>query len=112
MVLTPSTTSGGIAGFSFWGLCWLALAKLDAIAELFHMQNFVSSKYVFRWIMKHKAVALVCTELINFGMHGTEGAGVVFAIGGSICNASVIFGILPLVNKIKGPTWLYGDFRR
>lgn len=113
MVLTPSTTSGGIAGFTFWGMVWIAIGHVTDIGRLFHIPaRFCDSKHIFRWVLEHKGLAILCSELINYGIHGVKSStGVVFALGGTLANAFAIFGVLPLVNKIKGPGWLYGNFR-
>ena len=113
MVLTPSTTSGGIAGFTFWSMIWIALAEIDNLGKLFHLPKFISTKPVLRWIIEHKGISILCTELVNYGIHGIRSTtGVVFALGGTLCNAITIFFVLPVINRIKGPEWLYGDFRR
>jgi hypothetical protein len=103
---TPSATSSGIAGFTFWGMCWTALAKIDKIAELFHVSRWVKSKNVFGWILKNKALSILCSEIVNYSIHGVQSTlGVTFAIGGTVCNALMIFIGLPVINKVKGNPW-------
>jgi hypothetical protein len=112
VVLTPSTTSGGIAGFTFWGMVWVAITEIDALAKMFHLPKAVSSKPLLRWILKHKGISLLCTELVNYTIHGIRSTtGVVFALGGTVCNVFTICLVLPIINKIKGPSWLYGGYR-
>ena len=112
MVLTPSSTSSGLAGFTFWGMIWLTICELDAVAKLLCVNSFVSSRAVLRWVLNNKSVSLICTELVNYGIHGvTNSIAVTFAIGGTTCNALMIFIVLPIVDKVRGPRWLYGGIK-
>jgi len=112
MTLTPSATSSAAAGFTFYGMVWLALMELDDVAKILHINSWVRSRDVLRWIIDHKSVALICTECFNYSVHGiTQSIAVTFALGGTLCNGIMIYGILPLMNKIRGPRWLYGGLK-
>jgi hypothetical protein len=112
MKLTPSATSSGMAGFTFYLLMWLSVFKLDSLAKLLHLDGWISSKAIIRWVLKNKALTLLFTEAFNFSVHGiTQAIAVTFAIGGTVCNATMVFIVLPIINKIRGPKWLYGGIR-
>jgi hypothetical protein len=112
MTLTPSATSSAAAGFTFYGMVWLALMELDDLAKILHISSWVKSRSVLRWIIEHKSVALICTECFNYSVHGiTQSIAVTFALGGTACNALMIWAVLPVLNKIRGPRWLYGGLK-
>src|ERR1700691_2720193 len=98
MTLTPTTKGAFLAGVLLWSLMWLSLFKADELVELGRIQRFMSSKRVLHWISKHKSTTLLSTELINYGTHGIGDAdSVVFAAGGTLVNALVIYVLLPLL---------------
>lgn len=109
-ILTPSSKSAGIAGGVFWAMIWAAIGHLDDIAELLRLpRRFFSSRRILAWVNDHKGVSIVCTELVNYGIHGVkDSTGVTFAIGGTVCNILFVFCVLPILNLVKGKTWLYG----
>ena len=101
MTLTPTTKGAFLAGVLLWSLMWLSLFKADELVELGRIQRFMSSKRVLNWISKHKSTTLLSTELINYGTHGIGDAdSVVFAAGGTLVNALVIYVLLPLLSKV------------
>lgn len=94
MLVTPSATSSGLSGAGFWTLIWASLFKVDSIPVL---KRFVKKDKILNGINSHKAVTLIGTELINFGIHGVDNPNsVLMALGGSIVNTIFIFIINPL----------------
>jgi hypothetical protein len=53
-------------------------------------------------ISRHRSTTLLGTELVNYSTHGiSQPDGVVFAAGGTIVNALMIFCVLPLIRLLK-----------
>lgn len=100
MNLTPTDKGAGIAGIMLACIGWFSLFKLDHIATLCRVSRWISRDYVFGWITEstsNKALTLLFTEILNFGVHGvTNPASVLFACGSTIVNAFMIFVGLPL----------------
>jgi len=97
MTFTPTMKGSFLAGIGLWLLLWLGLFKLDEIVQETPLGGFVSTDGCLRWVCRHRATTLLGTELINYGTHGiAQPDGVVFAAGGTIINALIIFGVLPL----------------
>ena len=102
MNFTPTTKGAFLAGLGLWILLWLGLFKLDEVIENTVLRRWASSEGCLRWISRHRSTTLLGTELFNYGTHGiTTPDGVVFAAGGTIVNALMIFGVLPLRNILK-----------
>ena len=102
MTFTPTTKGSFLAGIGLWLMLWLGLFKMDEIVQDTHLRRFVSSQGCVRWISQHRSTTLLGTELINYGTHGISNPdGVVFAIGGTIVNALMIFCLLPLRSFLK-----------
>lgn len=107
MQLTPSSKSAFFAGMALSLVAWMSLFKLDELAKLFRVRRFVSQRKVELWMNENKALTLLGTEFVNFGVHGVTGAdSVTFALGSTFFNAIMIFIGLPLkfffANKRKG----------
>ena len=97
MTFTPSTKGAFFAGVGLWLLLWLSLFKLDDIMGDTHLRRLFSSERCIAWINRHRSTTLLGTELVNYGTHGiSQPDSVVFAIGGTIVNALMIFAVLPL----------------
>ena len=95
---TPTAASAAIAGFSFWALVWGIVNKLDVILRLFGIKNRRASARVNLWLNENKGLGLVVSEIVNFSIHGvTSSTAVLFALGGTLCNAIYIFVINPLI---------------
>jgi len=98
MTFTPTAASAGIAGFTFWGLVWTTLSKLDTIAALFGFKNRFFARQMRLWINDNKGLTICASEIVNFGIHGVKSAeGTLFAIGGTLFNCIYVFAINPLI---------------
>lgn len=86
-------------------LAWASAFKLDHVAQLCHVNRWVSQEPVFEWVnrsYKNKGLAILFTEVINFGVHGvTNPASVLFACGSTIVNGFMIFIGLPIRQKAR-----------
>jgi hypothetical protein len=99
MILTPSSSSSAIAGFSFWALAWATLGHLDTIPVV---GRFINKEKVYTYVNKNKATTLIGTEIVNFSIHGISNPlAVTMAVGGSILNIGCIYGWIPLRQKRK-----------
>lgn len=98
-LLTPSASSAGIAGGTFWALIWVTIAKINKVTQKYAVTRFIDGDRLMDWVtasFDHQVIALMCTEFINYGIHGiTNPASVIFAIGGTVTNTLVIFVCLP-----------------
>jgi hypothetical protein len=102
MTFTPTMKGSFLAGIGLWLMLWLGLFKLDEVVGDTPLRRFVSSEGCVRWISKHRSTTLLGTELFNYGTHGIiNPEGVVFAAGGTIVNALMIFCALPLRTLLK-----------
>ena len=96
MVLTPSSKSAFISGMALSLVAWLTIFKLNDLAKLFRVQRFVSQKKILTWVNENKALTLLGTEFVNYGVHGVTGVeSVTFALGSTLFNAVTIFVLLP-----------------
>ena len=78
-------------------VAWLTIFKLNDLAKLFRVQRFVSQRKVLTWVNENKALTLLGTEFVNYGVHGVTGVeSVTFALGSTLFNAITIFVLLPL----------------
>lgn len=94
MTLTPTSQSSLFAGAILWLVGWLTFFKADKIP---YIGSFVNREQILNWMLKNKVLTLLCTEFVNFGLHNpTDPATTLFAIGGTACNAVMIFVFLPL----------------
>ena len=102
MTFTPTTKGSFLAGIALWLMLWLGLFKLDEVVRDTPLRRFVSSAGCIRWISNHRSTALLGTEVVNYSTHGiSQPDGVVFAAGGTIVNALMIFCVLPLLRLLK-----------
>lgn len=105
MTLTPTDKGAGFAGIVLSSIAWLSLFKLDHVAQICHVDKWISKEPIFNWItrsMGNKALTLLCTEIINFSVHGvTNPAAVLFAAGSTLVNSFMIFVGLPLTQMRK-----------
>lgn len=102
MVITPSARGSFLAGVGFWALLWLAVLKLDEIAQCLHLRRWLSTDKCLAWVNKHRALSLLGTECANYSVHGISNPlGVTFAIGGSAVNFLVICVLLPARGLFK-----------
>lgn len=93
---TPSSTSAFIAGNAFYALIWSIAFELDTLLGVFGFKTKYRDR-MFDWINKHKTLSLACTEAFNYALHGiTNPLSVMFAMGGTVINALMIFMFLPL----------------
>ena len=57
---------------------------------------------ILEWIRRNPQLALLLTELVNIGLHGVgTAAAVLFTFGGTLVNATMIFGVTPLQGLIS-----------
>jgi hypothetical protein len=96
MTITPTNQGSLIAGIGMWALAWATVFKLDKIPIV---KSFFNKEKVFDWISDNstnKSLTLIITEFINFAIHGVSNPnGVIFALGGTMVNAFMIFIGLP-----------------
>lgn len=93
MTFTPTQQGSFLAGIGLWILGWLSLFKLNQLPGLCRV--FKRDK-VMEWIRDHKAITLIFTEVVNFGVHGISNPeGVIFAIGGTFVNAFMVLVYIP-----------------
>ena len=113
--MCPSRASPGRArcwrprNRGLWTLLWLFFSKMDSIAKMCHADGFVRSEKILDWMSDHKTVTFMGTETVNIAKShfGLDPMGVMFALGGTVVNAAVIFVWLPIRKgwrKVRG-TW-------
>ena len=96
-MFTPTASSQFAAGIGLWGVIWSAIFKIEALAKFVRLERYVNKEGILAWIRQNQVVALLLTEVFNFGVHGLESAsGVTFALGGTFTNIWMIFIIVPL----------------
>lgn len=104
MTLTPTDKGAGLAGIVLSSIAWFSLFKLDHLAKILHVGRWISKDILFNWItrsMSNKALTLLFTEIVNFGVHGVSNpSSVLFASGSTVINAFMIFVGLPIRQKI------------
>jgi hypothetical protein len=97
VTFTPTTKGAFLAGIGLWLMLWLGLFKLDEVAGDTVLRKWLSKEACIRWINQYRSATLLGTELVNYGTHGiVQPEGGVFAAGGTIVNALMIFCFLPL----------------
>jgi hypothetical protein len=102
VTFTPTTKGSFLAGIGLWLMLWLGLFKIDELVGGTRVRRWLSTEGCIRWISRHRSTTLLGTELVNYGTHGiTQPDGVVFAAGGTIVNALMIFCVLPLRSLFK-----------
>ncbi len=102
MNLTPSSKSSFLAGFCFWGLVWLAITELDEIAGCLRLRRWLGTERCLDWVNQHKALTLLGSECVNYGIYGVSNPlGVTFAMGGTLCNAIVVCLLIPARARIR-----------
>ena len=94
-MFTPTASSQFLAGMGLWSVVWSALYKIEKIAKLIHCDKWVNRDKILDWMGENKAITLIGTECVNFGVHGVENpSSVTFALGGTFLNFWMIFGWL------------------
>lgn len=94
MLLTPTFIGSLLAGMACWLLFWYGISHVDSIP---YLNQYLSRKMILEWIRKNPQLALILTELVNIGLHGVgTAAAVLFTIGGTLINATMIFGVAPV----------------
>ena len=99
MLLTPTFIGSLVAGIACWLLFWYGISHVDSIP---YLNQYLSTKMILEWIRNNPQLALILTELINIGLHGVgSAAAVVFTFGGTLVNATMIFGVAPVQGLIS-----------
>jgi hypothetical protein len=99
MLLTPTFIGSLLAGVAGWLLFWYGISHVDSIP---YLNQYLSRKMILDWIRKNPQLALILTELVNIGLHGVgSAAAVLFTFGGTLVNATVIFGVAPVQGLIS-----------
>ena len=94
MLLTPTFIGSLLAGVACWLLFWYGISHVDSIP---YLNQYLSRKMILEWIRKNPQLALMLTELVNVGLHGVgSAAAVLFTFGGTLVNAAMIFGVVPV----------------
>jgi hypothetical protein len=106
---TPTATSSVVAGMGLWAIVWACLLKLDAVAKLCRVDGFVRSDKLLDTLTEHKVLTLLGTETVNLAKSGfgMDAMGVMFALGGTLTNITLIVFVLPVRKawrKVRG-TW-------
>jgi len=98
MLLTPTFIGSLLAGVACWLLFWYGISHVDSIP---YLNQYLSRKMILEWIRK-KQHALMLTELVNIAFHGVgSAAAVLFTFGGTLVNAAMIFGVVPVQGLIS-----------
>ena len=99
MLLTPTMLGSLIADVACWLLFWYGISHVDSIP---YLNQYLSRKMILEWIRKNPQLALMLTELVNIGLHGVgSAAAVLFTFGGTLVNAAMIFGVVPVQGLIS-----------
>jgi len=99
MLLTPTFIGSLLAGIACWLLFWYGISHVDSIP---YLNQYLSRKMILEWIRNNPQLALILTELVNIGLHGVgTAAAVLFTFGGTLVNATMIFGVAPLQGLIS-----------
>ena len=99
MLLTPTFIGSLLAGVACWLLFWYGISHIDSIP---YLNQYLSRKMILEWIRKNPQLALMLTELVNIGLHGVgSAAAVLFTFGGTLVNAAMIFGVVPVQGLIS-----------
>ena len=99
MLLTPTFIGSLLAGVACWLLFWYGISHVDSIP---YLNQYLSRKMILEWIRKNPQLALMLTELVNIGLHGVgSAAAVLFTFGGTLVNAAMIFGVVPVQGLIS-----------
>jgi hypothetical protein len=99
MLLTPTFIGSLLAGIACWLLFWYGISHVDSIP---YLNQYLSRKMILDWIRKNPQLALMLTELVNIGLHGVgSAAAVLFTFGGTLVNAAMIFGLVPVQGLVS-----------
>ena len=99
MLLTPTFIGSLLAGIACWLLFWYGISHVDSIP---YLNQYLSRKMILEWIRKNPQLALMLTELVNIGLHGVgSAAAVLFTFGGTLVNAAMIFGLVPVQGLVS-----------
>lgn len=105
MKFTPTQQGSFWAGIGLWTLAWATFFHVDSFPII---RRFVKKQGMMEWIDANKNVALIITEIFNFGVHGvSHPESVIFALGGTVVNFSVIRWIIP--RKLKHTRKIHQD---
>jgi hypothetical protein len=92
-LLTPTSSSGLIAGFALWLVGWATFLHLDSVPFI---GKFINKEAALHWILTHKTLTLLASELVNFTVHSPSNPNsTLFALGGTLFNTIMIFVFLP-----------------
>jgi hypothetical protein len=109
MLLTPTFIGSLLAGIACWLLFWYGISHVDSIP---YLNQYLSRKMILEWIRNNPQLALILTELVNIGLHGVgSAAAVLFTFGGTLVNATMIFGVAPLQGFISKSLTQLKDLR-
>jgi len=109
MLLTPTFIGSLLAGIACWLLFWYGISHVDSIP---YLNQYLSQKMILEWIRNNPQLALILTELVNIGLHGVGTASaVLFTFGGTLVNATMIFGVAPLQGLISKSLTQLKDLR-
>jgi hypothetical protein len=74
-VFTPTASSTFFPGIGPWSVVSSAVYKIEAVARMFGLGRFANKQLTLEWINTNRAVTLLTTEVINFGIHGVKPPG-------------------------------------
>ena len=99
MLLTPTFIGSLLAGVACWLLFWYGISHVDSIP---YLNQYLSRKMILEWIRRNPQLALMLTELVNIRLHGVgSAAAVLFTFGGTLVNAAMIFGLVPVQGLVS-----------
>jgi len=94
VLLTPTFIGSLIAGVACWLLFWFGISHVDSIP---YLNQYLSKKMIMDWIRKNPQLSLILTEAVNVLLHGVGTASaMLFTFGGTLVNATMIFGVAPV----------------
>jgi hypothetical protein len=94
VLLTPTFLGSLIAGVACWLLFWFGISHVDSIP---YLNRYLSKRLIMDWIRKNPQLSLIITEAVNVLLHGVGTASaMLFTIGGTLVNATMIFGVAPV----------------
>lgn len=97
MTITPTDKGSLVAGIGISCLAWLSMFKLDYLAKLLYINRWINQEKIFGWVNRNKSVSLLCTEVVNFTVHGiSKPDSVLFALGSTLVNVVFIFIVIPI----------------
>lgn len=98
MLITPTIIGSILAGVACWLLFWFGVNHVDSIP---YLNQYLSKRMILAWIKESPHTAFIATEIINVLFHGMGSVGaVMFTFSGSLVNATMIYGVVPVQNFI------------